>query len=123
MNPQGWSAQEPQQAAPAAFGGNRAARRHGQPVTVSREVPLSVIMGGDGSQQVINHETDEACFTCRCCALWARALDQLAVAMREHATEAPGAAPDPLCLVCQMLDGAASTPVDGLQQSADRRAE
>jgi hypothetical protein len=93
---------------------NRAQRRHpeqgGQPVTVSREVPMSVIVGGDGSRQVVNHDTDEPCFSCPCCALWSRNLDTLAGAMREHATEPAGADPDALCLVCQMLAGGANTP-------------
>ena len=114
---------------PSAFGGNRAARRKGQPVTVSREIPVTVMQHADGSHTVVNHEADDPCYDCRCCALWARSLDALAAAIRAHEAEAHAQLEgglhdrncravlfdaactcvdrDPSCLVCAMLDGQA----------------
>lgn len=84
-----------------------------QPVTVSREVPVTVLRHGDGRTEVINHDTAEPCYACACCASWARNLDQLAGAMREHseaAHELTGAPTDASsgavsCLVCVLLAG------------------
>lgn len=81
----------------------------GRPVTVSREVPVTLLQTGDGGRHVVNHETDEPCYACPCCALWARSLDTLAGAIRAHAEQehvvvSPPLQPD--CLVCQVLVGA-----------------
>lgn len=105
-----------------------------RPVTVTREIPVTVLASGDGSRQVVNHDTDEPCFACPCCALWARSLDALAAAIREHEdgghTQLPDGRHDrvcplvwdgehrrctcvaylPGCLVCQMLAGAVDNP-------------
>ena len=101
---------------------NRAARRaarkpaKGQPVTVSRSIPLTVLQHGDGTGTVVNHETDEPCYDCPCCVLWARSLDALATAIKEHDAEMHGHfGPVPTdhsfnevsCLVCAMLAGQA----------------
>lgn len=98
------------------------------PVTVSREVPVSVIMGADGSRQVIQTDTDEPCFECPCCVLWVKTVDTLREAMAEHevadhaGAEGVGVIPGtgafgelrvtlppselfPGCLVCQLLAG------------------
>jgi hypothetical protein len=78
-----------------------------QPVTVSREVPVTLLAGADGARQVVNHETDEPCYECACCALWARSLDTLGAAMRTHHDERhelPELHPD--CLMCALLTGA-----------------
>jgi hypothetical protein len=106
-----------------------------RPVTVTREIPVTVLASGDGSRQVVNHDTDEPCFGCPCCALWARSLDALAAAIREHEDGGHSQLPDgrhdrvcplvwwdndnarctcveylPGCLVCQMLAGAVDHP-------------
>lgn len=79
-----------------------------RPVTVTREVPLTLLAAaGGGAPQVVNHETDEPCYECPCCALWSRSLDFLGDAMRTHHEErheVPELWPD--CLMCAMLTGA-----------------
>jgi len=107
---------------------NRAARRQlsttpapgSVPVQVSRELPVSIIMGADGSRQVVEMDTAEPCFGCACCALWSITVDSLRVAMVEHENgrhsgqgagyDLPArrtAAADTFagCLVCQLLAG------------------
>lgn len=96
---------------------NRADRRAGSSSsarTVSREVPVTILRDGDGTMSVIEHDTAEPCYECRCCVVWARNLEQLRAAMQLHEDEdhGPGAGPagprmqPDRCLVCAMLAGA-----------------
>lgn len=102
---------------------DRRGRKHaaGGPVTVRREVPVTILTDPDGGRRVVNHDTDEPCFGCPCCALWARSLDELAAAIRDHedAGHTQAGAPRDFttgeisCLVCAMLAGLADGPAHG----------
>lgn len=96
---------------------NRAERRHlsttpvpgSVPVTVTREIPVTMMQTAGGDRHTINHDTDEPCYACPCCALWARNLDTLAAAIKEHHT-AEHLEPQLWageCLVCALLAGQA----------------
>lgn len=108
---------------------NRQERRHlsatpqpgSRPVEVSRAVPMTMIAGADGRREVVNTDTDEPCYSCKCCVLWTETVETLRAAMLEHeqgehtgntvhlAQEEAWVRPEPLpgCLVCQLLAGAA----------------
>jgi hypothetical protein len=108
---------------------NRHERRHlsatpskgSEPVRVSREVPVVIIAGAGGAQEVVEVETAEPCYGCKCCVLWTRSVDTLRLSMIEHeeglhADCGPKILPIemfPGCLVCQLLGGAADGRRDG----------
>jgi hypothetical protein len=93
---------------------DRRARAGASPRTVSREVPVTILRDGEGTVSVIDHDTAQPCYECRCCVVWARNLEQLRAAMQLHEDERHGAGvpvedPDAdraACLVCAMLAGA-----------------
>jgi len=78
-------------------------------VTVSREIPLTFLANGSADPVMVNHDDDEPCFGCACCALWTRTVDQLRDAMRHHESDCHimGPRQDPDCLVCELMAGAA----------------
>lgn len=78
------------------------------PVTVTREVPVTILTDSDGGRTVVEHDTAEPCYGCACCAVWARSLDQLAAAMRTHHDEEHlvPLVHNHACMVCAMLAGA-----------------
>jgi hypothetical protein len=88
-------------------------------VTVSRSVPVTMIAGADGTQAVAV-DTEDPCYSCKCCAIWAHGLAQLRAAMIEHEEGQHGMFDQdgsksgeprlPGCLVCQVLVGAADEP-------------
>lgn len=97
---------------------NRAERRQlssvpvpgSTPVKVSREVPVTIISGADGAYDVVKMETDEPCYGCKCCALWAQTIDTLRAAILVHDKEEHAVVPAswiPDCLVCQLMSGTA----------------
>ena len=80
-----------------------------EPVTVSREIPVTMIAGAGGRQEVVQTDTDEPCYACKCCVLWVKTVEQLRASMLEHENGQHGGFGEALpgCLVCQLLTGAA----------------
>lgn len=93
--------------------------RAAQPVEITRQVPLTILGNADGISEVVQLDTAESCFACRCCAVWGRHLDELAGHIRRHHDEGHGQCSEgPLdgpcecaelvpdsCLVCALLSG------------------
>lgn len=96
---------------------NREQRRHlsatprkgSEPVKVSREVPVTLIAGADGRREVVDIETEEPCYACKCCVLWVKTAEQLRASIVEHEHGQHGGFGEALpgCLVCQLLAGVA----------------
>jgi hypothetical protein len=100
---------------------NRADRRRlsskpspgSEPVTVTRQVPVTIIAGADGSRTVVETDSAEPCYACPCCVLWAVTFDKLRLALVEHEDGQHAAEGPPVdfvtrlpgCLVCQLLAG------------------
>jgi hypothetical protein len=78
-----------------------------KPVKVSREVPVTIISRADGTREVVETETAEPCYGCKCCVLWAATVETLRASMLEHEQGQHKRQTLPGCLVCQLLAGAA----------------